>query len=298
MRVLVTGGAGFIGSTIARLLRDRGDSVVVLDNLSSGTVENVPSGCELVRADIGERASTELVSDLRPDVVVHAAAQVSVVRSQADPALDRQVNLVGTAHVIEGARRAGSRRLVFLSSGGAVYGETSGASEMDLPVPASYYAIHKLAAEHYLAVSGVPYAIARLANVYGPGQRADLEGGVVAIFSAALAEGSPVTIYGSGEQRRDFVHVWDVAAAVLAMLDSPLVGGTWNVGSGESTSVNELLSAMESLAGRTVERRRSPARAGELNDSRLIATRAQTDLGWTPRITLREGLRTVLQPAV
>lgn len=308
-RVLVTGGAGFIGSALVRALVGRGDSVAVLDNLSSGSAAAVPAGCELVQADIADATSVDAVASLAPEVVIHAAAQISVVQSQADPERDRQVNLVGTAHVLEGARRAGTHRFVFLSSGGAVYGETSGASEQDLPVPASYYAIHKLAAEHYVAVSsaasgggsavsGMSYAIARLANVYGPGQRADLEGGVVAIFASALSSGAPVTIYGSGEQRRDFVHVADVVTAVLAMVDAAVpasrAGGTWNVGTGESTSINELLSVMESAAGVTVERRFAPARAGELQDSRLLISRIHDDLGWSPSVSLADGVRTVL----
>jgi UDP-glucose 4-epimerase len=315
-RVLVTGGAGFIGSALVRALVERGDSVAVLDNLSSGSAAAVPAGCELVQADIADATSVDAVASLAPEVVIHAAAQISVVQSQADPERDRQVNLVGTAHVLEGARRAGAHRFVFLSSGGAVYGETSGASEQDLPVPASYYAIHKLAAEHYVAVSsaasgggsavsgggsaasGMSYAIARLANVYGPGQRADLEGGVVAIFASALSSGAPVTIYGSGEQRRDFVHVADVVTAVLAMVDAAVpasrAGGTWNVGTGESTSINELLSVMESAAGVTVERRFAPARAGELQDSRLLISRIHDDLGWSPSVSLADGVRTVL----
>jgi UDP-glucose 4-epimerase len=317
-RVLVTGGAGFIGSALVRALLERGDLVAVLDNLSSGSAAAVPAGCELVQADVADAASVEAVASLTPEVVIHAAAQISVVQSQADPERDRLVNLVGTAHVLEGARRAGAHRFVFLSSGGAVYGETSGASEQDLPVPASYYAIHKLAAEHYVAMSGgesgaasrgesgaasraasgMQYAIARLANVYGPGQRADLEGGVVAIFASALSSGAPVTIYGTGEQRRDFVHVADVVAAVLAMVDTPAAasgaGRTWNVGTGESTSINELLSVMESVAGVTVERRFAPARAGELQDSRLIISRIHDDLRWSPSVSLADGVRTVL----
>jgi UDP-glucose 4-epimerase len=297
MRVLVTGGAGFIGGTLVRHLADRGDTVVVLDDLSASSASALPDGCELVRQDVSLPATAAAVERLAPDVVVHAAAQVSVVRSQADPDRDRAVNLVGTQHVVAGARAAGVRRFVFLSSGGAVYGEADGARETDLPRPASYYAIHKLAAEHYVAVSGVPFAIARLANVYGPGQRSDLEGGVVAIFAEALAAARPVTIYGDGEQRRDFVHVADVVSAIVAMLDAEVVGGTWNVGSGTSISVNELLQSLESAAGRTAEHRHAPERSGELRNSRLNIERIRADLGWEPRLSLADGLRTVIGQA-
>jgi UDP-glucose 4-epimerase len=299
MRVLVTGGAGFIGGTLVRHLAHRGDEVVVLDDLSASSASALPDGCELVRQDVSLPATAAAVERLAPDVVVHAAAQVSVVRSQADPDRDRAVNLVGTQHVVAGARAAGVRRFVFLSSGGAVYGEADGARETDLPRPASYYAIHKLAAEHYVAVSGVPFAIARLANVYGPGQRSDLEGGVVAIFAEALAAGRPVTIYGDGEQRRDFVHVADVVSALVAMLDADAGagGGTWNVGSGASISVNELLRTMESAAGLAVEHLHAPERSGELRNSRLNIERIRADLGWQPRLSLAEGLRTVIGQA-
>jgi UDP-glucose 4-epimerase len=297
MRVLVTGGAGFIGGTLVRHLAHRGDEVVVLDDLSASSASALPKGCELVRQDVSLPATAAAVERLAPDVVVHAAAQVSVVRSQADPDRDRAVNLVGTQHVVAGARAAGVRRFVFLSSGGAVYGEADGARETDLPRPASYYAIHKLAAEHYVAVSGVPFAIARLANVYGPGQRSDLEGGVVAIFAEALAAARPVTIYGDGEQRRDFVHVADVVSAIVAMLDAEVVGGTWNVGSGASISVNELLRSLESAAGRTAEHLHAPERSGELRNSRLTIERIRADLGWEPRLSLADGLRTVIGQA-
>ncbi len=314
MRVLVTGGAGFIGGTLVRRLLARGDSVVVLDDLSSASADWLPVGTELVRQDVSLPSTIAAVERIAPDAVVHAAAQVSVVHSQADPDRDRAVNLAGTQHVVAGARAAGARRFVFLSSGGAVYGESDGASETDVPHPASYYAIHKLAAEQYVAVGGVPYAIARLANVYGPGQRSDLEGGVVAIFAEALSAGRPVTIYGDGEQRRDFVHVADVVDALVAMLDMPapagpsaagaasglagavseLAGGPWNVGTGVSVSVNELLAEMESVAGSTVERQWAPERSGEVRSSRLSIERIRADLGWAPRLSLAEGLRTVL----
>jgi UDP-glucose 4-epimerase len=299
MRVLVTGGAGFIGSALVRALHARGEEVVVLDDLSGGSVANLPSGVELVQQDVARPETAELVERLAPEAIVHAAAQVSVVRSQADPDRDRQVNLGGTQHVLDGARAAGVRRFVFVSSGGAVYGESDGASETDPPHPASYYAVHKLAAEHYVAMSGLAYAVARPANVYGPGQRSDLEGGVVAIFAQHLAEGASVTIYGDGEQTRDFVNVADVVSALVTMLDLPagIAGGVWNVGTGDSVSVNQLLDRMESVAGRRVERVHSEAREGEVRSSRLSIGFAERELGWRPQVSLDEGLRRVLAEA-
>lgn len=293
MKVLVTGGAGFIGSHIVTALASSDFEVVVLDDLSGGRRDALPAGVELVIADICEAATPDIVRGLAPEVVIHAAAQVSVARSMADPARDRAVNLAGTEHVLRGAAQAGARRFVFLSSGGAVYGETRGASEDDLPHPESYYAIHKWAAEQYVATSGMPYAIARLANVYGPSQRTDLEGGVVAIFAERLAAGEQVTIHGDGEQRRDFVHVADVASAVLAMADSER-SGCWNVGTGRSTSINELLAEMEDVLGVRAERQHVESRPGDLRSSRVLVDKIRDDLGWRPLYDLRAGLAATL----
>ena len=213
MRALVTGGAGFIGGhVVARLVRD-GWETAVLDDFSSGSRDGVPPEAEVCEVDVADARATDEIVRLRPEVIVHAAAQVSVARSMVDPGEDWRVNVLGTQRVIEGARRVGAR-VVFLSSGGAIYGNTEGADEDALPSPMSYYAVHKYVAERYLALSGVSYAIARLANAYGPGQRAGLEGGVVAVFAEALASGEPITIHGSGDQRRDFVHVDDIVEAL------------------------------------------------------------------------------------
>lgn len=293
MRVLVTGGAGFIGSAVTRQLALGGHQVLVVDDLSTGRRDAIPPAVEFTQVDIASERASEVILDYRPTHVVHCAAQVSVERSMSDPGYDRLVNVAGTLNVIVGARRANARRFVFLSSGGAVYGEGSLASETHTPAPRSYYGIHKLAAEGYTTISGLSYAIARLANVYGPGQRDDLEGGVVAIFARAVGQGAPVAIHGDGEQVRDFVHVDDVVRAVAAMLESGR-SGLWNVAGGRAVSVNALLALIESAAERSVMRRRSKRREGDVRMSWLAIDAIRRDLGWTPQISLETGLRSLV----
>ncbi len=295
--VLVTGGAGFIGAHLVRALHDRGMQVRVIDDLSSGDPASLPPDVELVVADVGDPGIVDLVARLRPSRVVHAAAQVSVARSMADPDRDRTVNLVGTAHVLEGARRGGAKRFVFLSSGGAIYGEAAGVDESAPPAPASYYGVHKYAAERYVSLAAIQYAIARPSNVYGPGQRSDLEGGVVAIFCHRLAAGQPVTVFGSGLQCRDFVSVFDVVSGLLLMLDDG-PSGTWNVSSGIETTIVELLHELERLLGTTAVVDWQPARTGEVVRSSLVTDRLRRDLGWRPRRSLRDGLHEVLSAPV
>ena len=189
--MLVTGGAGFIGSHLVDALLAAGQEPVVLDNFASGDRENLPDGAKLVEMDIADAGVVGAIAELNPEVVIHAAAQVSVAVSMQDPHLDLAVNVQGTANVIEGAKAASARRFVFVSSGGGVYGESDGAGEDTLPRPKSYYSAHKYLGERYVELSGLSYANARLANVYGTRQRSDLEGGVVAIFTERLHRGQP-----------------------------------------------------------------------------------------------------------
>ena len=293
MRSLVTGGAGFIGSHLVEALLARGDQVTVLDDLSSGSMENLPAGITLVRADVADPRTIDLIAAQRPSLVFHLAAQVSVVQSVADPDHDRAVNVVGTRHVLEGAAEGAARRIVVVSSGGAIYGEARLATEESPAAPESPYGAHKLAAERDVALSSLSYGIARLATVYGPRQRRDLEGGVVAIFVERLLARQPITIYGSGEQRRDFVHVADVVAALLAIADSDR-DGTWNVATGTETSVNRLLEALQHELGPAVAVKRAPARAGEVFASSLSFARIAEDLGWRPGLDLAAGLRATI----
>ena len=278
-RCLVTGGAGFIGSHLVDGLVARGDVVAVLDDLSSGSRANLPAGVELLECDVSDSATVGLISDWKPEVVAHLAARIGPVRSAADRDRDLAVNVSGTANVVDGAVQVGARRVVFASSA-AVYGAADDATETDAPRPATYYGAHKYLAERYVELSGVPFAIARFANVYGPRQRNDLEGGVVSIFEECVRGGRPVTIYGSGDQTRDFVHVADVVRALLLMIDSEQ-SGTWNVATSVATSINELAR----LVGATrVEH--VPARTGDVARSCLATDKISRDLGWRPRISL------------
>jgi UDP-glucose 4-epimerase len=289
VRVLITGGAGFIGSKLAERCLRRGDEVIVLDDLSTGRRDAVPPSALLIVADVADPAVTRTIREVGPNVIVHAAAQVSVERSVRDPDADASVNVAGTRNVANGAISGGATRFVFISSGGAVYGETTGATEESQVSPASPYGRHKLLAEETVATCGISYAIARLANVYGPGQRADQEGGVVAIFTDAIRSASKVTIHGDGEQRRDFVHVDDVASALVAMMATDR-DGTWNVGTGTSRSILALLALLEERLGPAASIEHAPVRAGDIRDSMLSVDRIAADLGWRPTLDLEAGL--------
>lgn len=294
--ILITGGAGFIGSHLVDTLVSSGEELMVLDNLASGNRENLPSGVKLLELDIVDLAVVDAIADLRPKAVIHAAAQVSVAASMQDPRLDMAVNVQGTANVLAGAKAAGSSRFVFVSSGGGIYGEADRADEATLPRPKSYYSAHKYLAERYVELSGLSYAIARLANVYGTRQRSDLEGGVVSIFMERLRNGQPILINGTGEQRRDLVYVADVVDSLLALMRSDL-DGIWNVGTGQSTSVLELLRVLEGQIGPPVDVRHGPPRPGDVNSSHLSIDSIEKDLGWRPKYGLVEGISDVLRIA-
>jgi UDP-glucose 4-epimerase len=291
--ILVTGGAGFIGSHLVDALVDAGEEPVVLDNFASGDRDNLRQDVRLAEADIADSNIVNLIADLRPEVIIHAAAQVSVAVSMQNPHLDLAVNVQGTANVLEAAKVAGTRRFVFISSGGGVYGESDGADENTLPRPKSYYSAHKYVGECYVEFSGLSYANARLANVYGSRQRSDLEGGVVAIFTERLQKKQPILINGTGEQQRDLVYVADVVDSLIAMARSDC-DGTWNVGTGRSTSILELLHALEDQIEPAVEVRHGPPRPGDVKSSRLEIKSIKDDLGWEPRYGLADGISDML----
>jgi UDP-glucose 4-epimerase len=287
MRVLVTGGAGFIGSHVVDALVARGDEVTVLDDLSTGRREHVDGAASLQVHDVRVPFETDA------ELVFHLAAQADVVTSVARPAFDAEVNVVGTVNVLEAARAAGAA-VVLASTGGAIYGDVSApAREDDELRPESPYGIAKLAAEAYLAgwhrVHGLRAVALRFANVYGPRQSSSLEGGVVAIFLERLAAGEQTVVYGDGEQTRDFVHVDDVVRALL--LAAGRERGVVNVGTGVGTSVNELHRLCAATVGIAVEPRREPPRPGDARRSVLDPELAERELGFRAQLDLAAGLR-------
>jgi UDP-glucose 4-epimerase len=292
VRAVVTGGAGFIGSHVVDALLARGDEVHVVDTLETGRRENVPAAATLHERDIREPAGG-LYDEIAPEAVFHLAAQADVGTSVERPDFDATVNVVGTIRVLEEARRHGAR-VVLASTGGAIYGECDGPASEDAPRrPLSPYGTAKLAAEEYLAtwnrLYGSSHVALRFANVYGPRQLAKLEGGVVAIFMDRLRAGEGVTIFGDGEQTRDFVYVGDVVEAILAAGGQE--AGTFNVGTGVETSVNGLFEACCAVAGVAADAAHAPARPGDVRRSVIDVSLAAETLGWRPATALAEGLR-------
>jgi UDP-glucose 4-epimerase len=302
MRTVVTGGAGFIGSNLVDALLARGDDVDVVDDLSTGRRENVDSNARLHELDIrdGERLAA-LIHAAAPDVVFHVAAQIDVRRSVADPAFDAGVNVAGTISVLEAARRAGVRRVVNSSTGGAIYGETDvvPTPEDTLPAPMSPYGQGKHAAEGYCALYRRLYGLStislRYANVYGRRQDPHGEGGVVAIFCGKLLEGGRPTVFGDGLQTRDYVHVDDIVAANLAAAESDWEGSC-NIGTRTETTVLELADALRALGdGASFEPEHAPERTGEVHRSAVDPALAAEALGWRSRVALAEGLQMTLE---
>ncbi len=291
MRAAVTGGAGFIGSHVVDALVARGDDVHVVDNFATGRRENLNAAATVHEHDIREPLGP-LFDEIRPEVIVHLAAQADVGTSVEQPLLDAEVNVLGTLNVLEAARPHGAQ-LIFSSTGGALYGECPRpAREDDERRPLSPYGTSKLAGEAYLgtwnALHGTSHVVLRFGNVYGPRQLAKLEGGVVAIFMDRLRAGENVRIFGDGEQERDFVYVGDVVNAILASTGRD--GGVYNVGTGQATSVNTLFEAVRRVAGSDAEAEYADARPGDLLRSVLDVSRAERELGWRPQASLDEGL--------
>jgi len=300
VRILVTGGAGFIGSHVVDRLLPDGHVVAVVDNLSSGRQANVPAGATLHVCDIRSTRLAEIVAAHRPEAVVHVAAQAAVARSVIDPVFDASVNLLGTLTLLAACRRVGVRRVVYTSTGGAAYGDTD-----VLPTPEDHptratspYGVSKVTAERYLEVwadlSGASVIALRLANVYGPRQDPHGEAGVVAIFTHRLLAGEACVINGDGEQTRDYVYVGDVAEAAARALARAEAVGVINIGTGMETTVNELYRRLARLAQLDRAPSHGPAKPGEQRRSVLDAGRAKAVLGWTPATTLDEGLARTL----
>jgi UDP-glucose 4-epimerase len=293
VRVLVTGGAGFIGSHVADALVSRGDQVVVVDSLATGKRENVPAGAELRVLDVREPLD-ELFLEVRPEAVIHLAAQADVRVSVERPLEDADVNVLGTVRVLDAAHRHGGAQVVFSSTGGAIYGECAApASETSALQPVSPYGVSKLAAEEYLRaynrLYGSRHVALRYGNVYGPRQDPHGEAGVVAIFFGLLSRGETPRIFGDGTQTRDYVYVGDVARATLAAIGHEAT--VLNVGTGRETSVLELFELCRRAAGSEIEATHAPARPGELARSVLDPSRAAAELAFTAFVELDDGLR-------
>jgi UDP-glucose 4-epimerase len=281
---VVTGGAGFIGSHVVDALLARGDEVHVVDNLATGSKENLAAGATVHELDIRDETLPVVFEEIGAELVFHLAAQADVGTSVERPTFDADVNVLGTVRVLEASRRAGAR-VVFTSTGGALYGECREPATEEHPrEPLSPYGTSKLAGEEYLftwnRLHATSHVVTRLANVYGPRQLVSLEGGVVAIFLNRMRAGEPTTIYGDGEQTRDFVYVGDVASTLLAAAGG---SGVYNVGTGGRVAVNELHRLCAEAAGVPNEPHHGDPRPGDLRDSVLDASRAQRELGLSAR---------------
>jgi UDP-glucose 4-epimerase len=307
MRSLVTGGAGFIGSNLVDALLARGDEVTVVDDISTGRLSNLEpalaGGAELVELDIRDGAAlAALAAEREPELVFHLAAQIDVRKSLEDPAFDAAVNVGGTANLLGAARAAGCRRVVFVSTGGAIYGEGEGQQlpldESAAIAPLSAYGQSKYAAEGYLALFERLYGISsvalRLGNVYGPRQDPLGEAGVIAIFCGLLRSGERPTIFGDGTQTRDYLYVGDVVAAALRAAESEVTGPV-NLGTGREASVLELVEILGRLAGKDFSPEFAPPRAGEVQRIALAAGRAERELGWRAETGLEDGLARTLE---
>jgi UDP-glucose 4-epimerase len=295
-RVVVTGGAGFIGSHVAEAFLERGDELLVVDDLSAGREENVPGGATLQKVDIVDAESLQTAFEsFAPTLVCHLAAQASVTVSVKRPDYDLDVNVRGTLNVLGATTRFGAP-VVFASTGGAIYGNDVPlpTSEESAPEPLSPYGASKLAAEAYVAtwarLHDAAHVILRLGNVYGPRQSPHGEAGVVAIFSDRLLSGAAPPLRGEGTPTRDYVHVKDIARAFVAAADGGRAG-TFNVGTGKATSTAELLDLLQAAAGTELEPQQDPLQSGELRASVLDASRIERELGWRPTIDVAQGIR-------
>lgn len=306
MNVLVTGGAGFIGSHIADTLLAAGHRVVVVDNLHTGHKENVPQGATFYEVDICDRAAlAEVFAKEQIETISHQAARANVRESMNDPVAYAKVNILGSLNLLELARQSNCRKIVFASTGGAVYGEGHSEqgnklpfTEQSWPQPKDNYGANKLSMEYHLdlyyANYGMQYVALRYPNVYGPRQDSKGEAGVVAIFAGAMLEGKPTKITGDGKQIRDFTFVGDVARANLLALESSAVG-IFNVGTGVPTDVNRVHATLTEIIGYPREAEYIPRPMGEVLATYLHSGKAKTVLGWEPKVSLHAGLRQVVE---
>jgi UDP-glucose 4-epimerase len=295
MKVLLTGGAGFIGSWVGQALIANGNEIFIIDDLSTGKIQNIPKDANFVKADIKDRDRLEKIfKDFKPEVVNHHAAQMNVRNSVEDPIFDAQVNILGTINLLELSIQHEIKKFMFASTGGAIYGEPEviPCIEDTLPAPVSPYGISKYAVEQYLnyykAVHGLSHVVLRYSNVYGPRQNPHGEAGVVAIFCDRIKYGNPCEIFGDGKQTRDYVYVEDVARANILSLNAK--DAILNIGTAVETSVNDIVSKLRTVTNRDVQVVYSPRRRGEVDRIALEIKRAEELLGWSPHVSLEEGL--------
>jgi UDP-glucose 4-epimerase len=299
-RALVTGGAGFIGSHLVDALIRRHVKVFVVDDLSTGRRENVNPNAGFTKLSLLNPQFPSLLRRLRPEIVFHTAAHLDLRASVLDPAKDAETNIMGSLALVQEARKAGVKKIVFSSTGGPMYpGHVRPPWSEKVPAePLSPYGISKRAAEMYFAflhdVHGVPYVALRYSNVYGPRQSAHGEAGVVAIFTSRMLKNRPVTIYGDGKQTRDYICVDDVVSANMLAMQKNTVG-IFNIGTGKETNVLAVFKKLKKLTGSSVPERHAPASPGELLRSSLDARKAARELGWKPSVGLDEGLRKTVE---
>lgn len=300
MKVLVTGGAGFIGSHLVRLLLLNRYDVTVLDNVSTGTWAHLPQGkdtCTCWEMDIRDKAAREKIEQANFDVIVHLAAQTMVDVSINDPEFDASENVMGTVNILEAARHSGVKRIIFASTA-AAYGDIT---PDRLPVreeeplnPMSFYGLTKVTVEKYLKLYhdlyGLDYVALRFANVYGERQGDTGEGGVISIFAKRIAKGQDITVFGEGKQTRDFIYAGDIAAGIMAAMNTEQVNAVYNLSNQTETSLLELIELMAKATGRSVEPKFAPPRDGDINRSMLCHEAALEKLGWQPSVALDEGL--------
>ena len=297
MKILVTGGAGFIGSHLMRKLQEAGHDAVALDNLSTGLKENLLPGMRLVVKDIHDRDVETLFQEEHFDAVVHLAAQTLVSDSMTDPENDMYQNVAGTVRILECCRKYGVKRIIF-SSSAATYGDVD---EKALPIaetlpqtPLSFYGLTKKTAEKYLELYhlayGLDYVVLRFANVYGERQGDGGEGGVISIFTKRLAQGKGITIFGDGKQTRDFVYAGDIADGIIAALTTDAKNTAYNLSTTEETSLNELVQVLSRIAGKEITPVYDKPREGDIYRSSLNNKKAICNLSWKPQVSLKEGL--------
>lgn len=300
MRILVTGGAGFIGSHIVEAYLAAGHEVRVIDNLATGRRSNLPREVRLHEVDIHARETEEIFADFRPEVVNHLAAQASVKVSSGDPVFDLEVNGAGTARIAQLAAANGSRKLIYASSGGTVYGnpEALPVAETHPIRPVSYYGASKYCGEVYVEMAGrtrdLDYTILRYGNAFGPRQDPQGEAGVVAIFTGLMLAGRPCVIDGDGEQRKDYIYVGDIVRANVLALEKGS-RGVFNIGTGEGITVNRIWKALHEATGNTIEPQHGPPRPGDVRNFWLDCTKAKAELGWAPQTSFEDGIRLTVE---